>query len=460
MRSFKPWLKNIIKLVCFLVLVALLINVLNLSVNIASYDYCRLMMNSFYEQSVIDVVFAGSSNMQFSLDPRIFDNVLGMETFNIGSPAQVTKDTYYLLKEAFRLYSPQYVLFYPQYIIGSSGDGAAFGDGFYYNDTLQVGASHILDYMKWSPNKIDYMFHAVPADSLEDALFPSYRSRDTASINTLLFNVDTLQKIEAGELNTIISTPGIEYSGKGYWSHSHEYLHTDYGESRGSYGFTLYEQPIAGLEEIIELCRENGAQLIFVIPPFPTELVFAVDNYEKTYDYATYFNQMYGIELWDFNMTRAEYLTKTEEMFFDRSHMNDALATPFSELCAKLLKEYIDTGGIDKDEYFYSSFEEYYDSIDRVVSTRISDLNSYTVTAESVAANNEVEYRFSYMIIEEGDSFSDDDFILIRDYDTNPTASLPAVYLEGAQQCFIRVDARVVGSQDDFEQLAAKQLVI
>ena len=65
-------------------------------------SYTRITFHEMYEQENIDVLFVGSSHCYRSFIPEIFDDELGIASFNGGTSSQNLDGSYMVIKEAAR----------------------------------------------------------------------------------------------------------------------------------------------------------------------------------------------------------------------------------------------------------------------------------------------------------------------------------------------------------------------
>ena len=70
-----------------------------------------MMWSGYYAQEEIDTIFIGSSLCQGTFDPRIFDERLGVKSYNMGTPSQAMPQTLRALEVALADHEIETVIF-------------------------------------------------------------------------------------------------------------------------------------------------------------------------------------------------------------------------------------------------------------------------------------------------------------------------------------------------------------
>ena len=121
---------------------------------------------------------------------------------------------------------------------------------------------------------------------------------------------------------------------------------------------TDFSVRIAGqMAEVIDLCRENGAEVIIAVTPLSDELLWRFGNLEAVHEYLTEFAREQNCAYVDFNLYKERgSLFDDAESFYDGSHMSDTGAKAYSAAFADVLKMLRDGESIDA--LFYSTYDE------------------------------------------------------------------------------------------------------
>lgn len=436
-----------VKLLCFFLMFSVVTSLLNIAVIDSSKSFNQKAMDEFYEQKEIDLVYLGSSSVYRSCNPLIFDEVLGMNTFNLGTSSQGVMDSYFLLKETFRLYNPRCVVMNLSYWRLTNEE-----------QKDQISSHLVFDYLKWSLNKAEYLSRAFSINNYQTALFPCYRGRDQLAIRRLVSNItqntayanSPLPERTLAELDSITD----DYFTKGFVRSSYAF---EVGRITKPEPLFFSNEQVAPhvityLDKIIKLCKENDAELILHIVTQHPGSVQNVVNYDDFDLYIQNIADTNGLTYWNFSFIKPQYLQIEDDMFYDYQHMNNNLSSKYSELFAEILSDYLIQGNKNQSRYFYNSYDEFMQGRNRVAVTWIDKLTENKVLAESYAGNLDVEYQFSYAKNEE-----ESEFVIFRQYNGSAEAFLPK--LESGEY-IIRVEARALGSTESYEQMGEYVLKI
>ena len=105
MRIFR-----IIKPLCFIGVLCVLNIILSFLLEWAN-GASATMWRQYYEEEKIDVVFVGASVCSASFAPDVFDRRLGLNSFNMGTPAQKTEQSVRALEVAIEEHEVQTVIY-------------------------------------------------------------------------------------------------------------------------------------------------------------------------------------------------------------------------------------------------------------------------------------------------------------------------------------------------------------
>lgn len=210
------------------------------------------------EKDSVDVLMFGSSHVVSALNPLTMYYYNGIASYNMGSEQQSTLVTYYWLKEALKYQSPKVVILdtYTFY---------KYNDFYIYNDMncTEPAVRTAMDSMRISPLKWQAAQDIVRYDPTQDAL--SY----------LLLNIRYHTRWTELKENDYIEDEMAKHGGmKGYTlitGNNPEY--GSYVPFSAAYAETVEPDemvPIAQeyLDKIVDLCNEEGIQLIFVTTPY------------------------------------------------------------------------------------------------------------------------------------------------------------------------------------------------
>lgn len=129
-----------------------------------SQSYTRLTMHELYERAdageEVDTLFLGSSHCYRAYDPALYEELTGETAYNLGSSSQNYDTSYYLLREAARLYDLKtvYLDMHYKFLFMDSED----------RDLVQ--ANIISDYMRPSRNKLSFLLTTTEAKNYTNRL--------------------------------------------------------------------------------------------------------------------------------------------------------------------------------------------------------------------------------------------------------------------------------------------------
>jgi hypothetical protein len=431
MRSAKG--KTVSKIVIFVMLCLLMVVGLNVLVEPATPEPW-LTLPYIYEHSDVNTLFVGSSLMYNASIPLAVDEVSGLNSVNLGSPAQTMMSSYFLLKEALTYNSIRHVILY----IDITRLQSRASDNHYHIQAIES--------MKLSVNKLDFMVHAFPIDNYPDALLRCYQLRGTMQ-EWLLFK-------KPKNTPKPITYPDeiVPYLGKGYIFSSTEQIRGEVALHGIEYFNTKHikAENTQYLHQIIELCKANQIDLIIMCSPRIAANVLATGNYDAFHDYVKSMADVNDLPFWDFVYVRPEYLTIDDAMFWDDRHANYRLALPFSKLVGQMLREHID-GTLDMDRYLFSDYSGFLSVNQRVAAITIGGLSAQKTIKANAIMDKAMEAEYRFLLSNEKDG----EYTVIQDWSANSQADLRG---QPKQQVWLMAEARKAGETGEAEQRVYTQV--
>lgn len=293
----------------------------------------ELMWYGFDNKKTIDTVFVGDSLCSNALNPAIFDEITGQNSFNMGTNSQSLTCSYLSIKNAIQYRQVKHVIFVINYqqlrgnIFGTPKSQAAFMDGLNRISNPRRQLHNYLDYISLGDN-----FTACTSINILLPWVYNHVDFDTQRIKN---NIAAKYKGETALDN--MNTKRHSYDLNGYKSMD---IKIDYRKikkavSRPPSKRTANKYALQWLERICKLCQKNYVDLLVIYPPHP--------NFDVLYNGETHFKMMeqaktclsnYDVPFYDFSLSKPELLNIKDEHFRDREHMNRAGATAFSEAFA------------------------------------------------------------------------------------------------------------------------------
>jgi len=312
----------IAKTAVFLVSVAFVFYSVGQSYSLAAQEntinaFTKQRMEEFYEQpqNSIDTVFIGSSHSYCAFDPQLIDGYLNTSSWQLGTPSQHPDTSYYLLREVFNYQSPKIVVMELYWDVLDDEFESKQADSLFEvlkNDQLKE------DYIANVFPTGDKVKHSLPAIRYQQ----DYFAYEASNMEKKIEEKYGVEKKDAEKPN------GVEYyQGRGY-------VYCDITMPQSEYDKTNQFKYIDGkdwdfnstqkkyVEKIIDLCKDNEAQLIFVTAPVANVSMDFIQNYSKVNQKVSKFAEENGVAYIDYNIVNAEENLLTNENFRDDAHLN------------------------------------------------------------------------------------------------------------------------------------------
>ena len=318
-----------------------------------SQSYTRLTMHELYERAdageKVDTLFLGSSHCYRAYDPDLYEELTGETAYNLGSSSQNYDTSYYLLREAARLYDLKtvYLDMHYKFLFMDSED----------RDLVQ--ANIISDYMRPSRNKLSFLLTTAEAKNYTNRFFPFRRSWQ--ELGDFAYVRENLAKKQAESYRKYepVTVEADQYAGRGFvWSDAR--LDVDAITWWDNFGKVADDMqldttyPVSYIEKIVSFCREHDIRLVFVTAPSLNQYLEAIGPYDSAHAYVQKLAERFGVEYLDFNLAKTEYLELTADDYIDVDHLNGTGA----EKLTLLLTE---ADGKPIDEYFNACYDDKYE---------------------------------------------------------------------------------------------------
>ncbi|MBR2403880.1 MAG: SGNH/GDSL hydrolase family protein [Lachnospiraceae bacterium] len=314
----------------------------------------ELMWKQYYKEDDIDTIFIGSSLCLTSFDPYIFDERLGVKSFNMGTPLQAMPQTVRSLEVAIADHDIKTVIFgmgfstlkyeaveeaeltYEKARAREKGGIQGFVEGlkYIYSDGVRTDEKSVNYLFPWLYNRVD--------------LSPS------VIINNVKSKIELWQEELRGEQNKADRT-----FHKGYQNETQHVVDYEYkwdGVSDRFYSDDFNADMMAEFEKIIRICQDNEIDLIVVNTPHPSyDVISCYEYYDRNEDEFLAVCDAYGIDYYDFSLAKPEVYEPKAEYYADHEHMNQIGSQIFSERVCDLLLRRVQ--GENMDVHFYDAKE-------------------------------------------------------------------------------------------------------
>ncbi len=275
-------------------------------------------MQDLYAQkrNTCDVLMLGSSHAGTNLSPETLWEEYGISSYCLWGSMQPLWNSYYFLEEALKTQKPKVVVL----------EALSVSYALEYQDLARQETNTVG--MRFSPTKVKAVMASAPPDRWLDILleFPLYHNR--------------IEELSRDDFQHFPWTPGrINYKG------NMTLQGTDglavFQEQLPDITTSLYPKQEEYLRKIIELCQQEGIELMFIKTPFPAK----PQDLEKFWGP---FNQMKkigeenGVPFLDCNRMIDEMGILPEDVSPDGSHLNQSGAQKTSKALGAYLKEHYD----------------------------------------------------------------------------------------------------------------------
>ena len=303
----KLFLSRLLKITAFGLILALLLSytykVFSWKDGVGGYSSATATLYQELDEDIVDVLFVGSSHCYSSIRYTQLWDDYGMGAFSMVISGQDIASSYYHMNEVFKTQSPDLVCVE---LYGIAFEEQAIIANLYRN-TLSL---------KYSKNFLDAVDAIAPEEDKTDYLlkWPIIHTR-----------YRELTK-EDFVYNSIAYLGGYAYSAKT----------TDLGEIviyDGSDTIAVSDQKMMYVQKIVDLAKENNAEICFFIVPYKTS-----ENIQKNFKYVENYLANQDIPVINFFDKYQELGFDAHSDFSDAGHTNRYGATKITAFMGEYLK--------------------------------------------------------------------------------------------------------------------------
>ncbi len=320
--NFREMAVTILKLAAFLSVVAAVAAYLGGKYKAASTEniinkFNEQRFGDFYkkEKNSCDLVFVGSSHSYCTFDPAFYDKEAGTDSFQMGMPLQLPASTYYELREIFAYQKPKTVVMEVFW--------GVLGTDFELNQATQL-----FQVMKNEELKNEYIREVFPFSEKvkysNDVLkyqgdYFAYKSKEYD---------DKIRNFIKVYRSPELKQEGVEeYGTKGFIYCDYNMLEDEYDltnqfKELDGKDYKLSDEQVKYMEKIVDLCEEEGAQLIFVTAPVAPVSLNYIRNYDIINKRIADFAERHNIPYFDYNIINSKENLVTNANFRDDAHLN------------------------------------------------------------------------------------------------------------------------------------------
>lgn len=304
--------KKIIRIGVFLLVFSIIFSYLQNILIRKDGNYYRQKQIYNLPKNSIDLMIIGSSHSDNGFIPEVFDEVLKLNSYNMGRTGARIEQVEFLLKEYLKSQNPKILL-----IEGFSFTPIA-------NEHYKVLANWSFDSFKFSLNKVN-------------AIFTTTKEKRIYHIFPILEYHDRWKKSETKDLEE----PEKYYNRNKGWGTSNKKLdkkdnwfESDFSLEKNEREINISEK--RSLENIIKICKKNNIKLYIVTLPYKNQLGMNAQEITKVNNYL---KNKYKEEIILYNLNENYKKNNTTySEFIDEGHLNITGAYKYSRLVAKFIK--------------------------------------------------------------------------------------------------------------------------
>lgn len=306
--------KQILATICFAGLLALVLYVLNTTLQV-KYEDGVLDMQDFYKypENSIDVLLLGSSHLGSNIDATQLYDEYGIAAFNLWGSAQPTWNTYYYLLEALKYQTPKVVVL-ETYVVAQDNEETGYG-------TLIKSTSG----MKYSQDKYNNISVSISNfDDIGMDVFlgwPTYHTR--------------YSELEETDFQRYFWNYQMGDRSVSSWSHISCVANDVSGITDTA---PLVEKHETYFRKIIELCKEKEISLYLFTAPY-----IVSDREQMRFNTIATIAEEENLPYENYNLTYEKFGLDYAEDFADAlGHMNDSGIEKITSYLGANLKETYD----------------------------------------------------------------------------------------------------------------------
>lgn len=281
------------------------------------------IVDGFYdeEKNSMDVIYLGSSNAFYDINPLVIWEEYGITGYVLGSGEQRIAGSYYYLQEALKTQKPQVVVLdcLSMFAVGSPGEEQN---------------RKAYDYMKLSKEKLESLQEIIgEEESLASYIFPIVRYHGR------------IWELTGRDFTYLFDDKHYPLKGYAYSEEIVEGLPELNMDVVRHEGISIDAWNKEYLEKIKTLCEEEGIKLILIKTP---NIEWGIYEHTLMTEYA----KELALPFYDYNTFYKELGISVEDCFLDGAHLNYKGAEKLSSHLGDIVsKECVRIGGHDEKIY-------------------------------------------------------------------------------------------------------------
>jgi len=280
-------------------------------------QYNEKRWNEFYslEKNSLDMIFLGSSHSYCTFDPDIFDKELNISSYQMGMPFQHPDSTYFTLLEVLNYQKPKVAVIEVYWdMLDDEFELKQAGMLFQVLKNKELEKKYIREVFPLS-EKIKYNINILKYQQ-DYFAFKNKKLKD--SLKEKFGVVDKVSPKQEGK---------EEYRSKGYAFCNYSMLPDEFDKTNQfknfdgkKWNFEISQKKY--LQKIIDICRDNNINIIFVTAPVANVSMEFIKNYDVVHSAIEEFALENNIPYLDFNTVNKNKNLLKNENFRDDAHLN------------------------------------------------------------------------------------------------------------------------------------------
>lgn len=422
-----------VKIVAFVLIFCLMAEGMGMLVYPKTGETTPKMVLYRQQKETPDVLMLGTSAMFRAIMPLLMDEITGLDTVDMCTPAQTMLSSYTLLKDSIKQGKvPETLILYTNI--------RRFCREKSSNYDFQVMAN-----LPLSLDKLEMMYHGFSMEEWPETLLNAVRGRENFTLKAMKRNLRSTYKISS---NPEEAPEELRpYIGKGY---NYDTRKQDPAAvvlpNNAVEVFSLAKADRTWYDKIAALCKEHNIDLILLAVPRLPATILASEDYDGYHKYMQQLADETGAQFWDLTYLKEDVMVVTSEHFRDGYHGNTSFAEPFTRVLGAMVKEH-KAGTLDVSKYLYDDYETYtqlHQGVQAIFTKdklqQKDDIRNYLDVSLIVGANTDAEYR---VLVALEDT---EEYVLFQDWSQEPRVVFGKDSLPDGRYD-VKIEARPIGGE-------------
>lgn len=390
-----------------------------------------LSLHELTHRDDVDLAIVGSSVARNHFEPNMIREKTGLTSFNASVTYMSLQGCNAIGKLLFDHHDPKYTVL--------------VAEPYFFEETRESAQTQFR-LMPFIKNPIDRVSYYLDLCSQDDRWFDRiFLPRIYGVENFEQFTKTVRHHIDPAYYYQLQREAANKYIGSTYQGSG--YMHPGHSIDEASrMRISPYHSGVRSADQLPEysqkallrfakLCEKNDSQLMVVIFPFITSIMFSEPSFPDYNELLADFCKENGIPCYDLTLAKDELLPPLDEYYQNIEHMGIDGTIAITNAFAEIFNRHY--AGENISDLFYEDYDEFFDTIDYVVNTWIEPDDE---TGGYIAKSNHTdsivpEYRFTAIAADGSET-------LLRDYSTDAqyTAALP-------EETYLRVYTRAQGTE-------------